>query len=402
MDMWDWEFPVRQDLVNKYIETWKQKNADVGINYLVYPWADMETKILAATSAKNGPPLSDVMYFWRYDMQRGDAIVPYPDDFTNWDDRLSTPFMKDENGKIRALPSGWFVDMIYYNTDIFEQEGLKGSDIPTQWDDFVKFAQQLTIKDNDGKVSRAGCAMNDYWQHEYLWQGLIYQQGGWLYSEDGTKALWEEEPSVKSLQFIQDWYNSFGIDSLELPAGYGGFCNDMAAMFMGSGWNTGFFLAEFPQMEGRFDTAVLPTFSGTSAPAYGVASPEENWQVFTNYPEEEKAAAFAFIQHMMAGDENSVAWALAQQCSPDSKKVLAEPRITEIPTIRSQAQTMDHRVCFGERPIEAEKLWRTMFDQAILEKRPVADALHDATVEIDKVLPTKKRVFTERNYKPGG
>ena len=92
--------------------------------------------------------------------------------------------------------------------------------------------------------------------------------------------------------------------------------------------------------------------------------------MFTNYPEEEKAAAFAFIQHMMAGDENSVAWALAQQCSPDSKKVLADTRITEIPTIRSQAQTMDHRVCFGERPIEAEKLWRTMFDQAILEKRP--------------------------------
>jgi hypothetical protein len=63
---------------------------------------------------------------------------------------------------------------------------------------------------------------------------------------------------------------------------------------------------------------------------------------------------------------------------------------------------MNHRVCFGERPIEAEKLWRTMFDQAILEQRAPKDALHDATVEIDKVLPTKKRVFTERNYKPGG
>jgi hypothetical protein len=62
---------------------------------------------------------------------------------------------------------------------------------------------------------------------------------------------------------------------------------------------------------------------------------------------------------------------------------------------------MKYRVCFGERPLEAEKLWRTMFDQAILEKRAVKDALHDATVEIDKVLPAKKRYFTERNYTPG-
>ena len=401
LDIWDWEFPVREELVKKYIESWNQENSDIKINYLVYPWADMETKILAASSAKNGPPISDVMYFWRYDLQRGGAIEPYPDDFVDWNDRVSTPFMKDENGKIRGFPSGWFVDMIYYNNEIFEQEGLKGSDIPTKWDDFIKLAQQLTVKDSNGKISRAGCAMNDYWQHEYLWQGLIYQQSGWMYNEDGTKALWEEEPSMVALQFIQDWYNKHGIDSLELPAGYGGFCNDMAAMFMGSGWNTGFFLPEFPQMEGRFDTAVLPTFTGKPEPSYGLASPEENWQAFSNYPDDQKAAAFAFIQHMMASDERSVEWALAQECSPDSKKVLSDERITTIPTIRSQAETMKYRVCFGERPIEAEKLWRTMFDQVILEQRAVKDALHDATVEMDKVLPTKKRYFTERNYTPG-
>jgi ABC-type glycerol-3-phosphate transport system substrate-binding protein len=235
-----------------------------------------------------------------------------------------------------------------------------------------------------------------------LWQDLIYQQSGWLYNEDGTKALWEEEPSVVALQFIQDWYNKHGIDSLELPAGYGGFCNDLAAMFIGSGWNTGFFLPEFPQMEGRFDTAIIPTYTGKPEPSYGLGSPEENWQTFTNYSDEEKAAAFAFIQHMMASDERAVEWALAQQCAPDSKKVLTDERVTAIPTIRSQSVSMPYRVCYGERPIEAEKLWRTMFDQVILENRAPKDALHDATVEIDKVLPTKERVFTERNYKPGG
>jgi ABC-type glycerol-3-phosphate transport system substrate-binding protein len=230
---------------------------------------------------------------------------------------------------------------------------------------------------------------------------LIYQLGGWMYNEDGTAALWEEEPSVKALQFIQDWYNKHAIDSLELPAGYGGFCNDMAAMFIGSGWNTGFFVPEFPQMVGRFDTVKLPTFTGKPEPSYGVASPEENFQAFANYPDDVQAAAFSFIKHIMAGDERSVEWSLAQESSPDSKKLLADSRITSIPTIRAQAETMQYRVAFGERPIEAEKLWRTMFDQAILENRAPADALHDATVEINKVLPSKKRIFTERNYTPG-
>ena len=56
---------------------------------------------------------------------------------------------KDENGKVRAFPSGWFVDMIYYNKEIFDKEGLKGSDIPTKWDDFIKLAQQGIRKDDD-------------------------------------------------------------------------------------------------------------------------------------------------------------------------------------------------------------------------------------------------------------
>jgi len=61
---------------------------------------------------------------------------------------------------------------------------------------------------------------------------------------------------------------------------------------------------------------------------------------------------------------------------------------------------MPYRVCFGERPIEAEKFWRTMFDQAILEKKDVSTALKEATAGIDPILATKKRFITERNYKP--
>jgi len=400
LDVWDWEFPVREELVKEYIAQWEGKQPDIKINYVALPWADIETKLLAVATAKNGPPISDVFYFWRYDLQRANVIVPFPDDFADWDDRLSTPFMKDENGKIRGFPSGWYTDMVYYNKDIFEQEGLKAEDIPTNWDDFIKLSQQLTQTDQNGNITRAGCAMNDYWQHEYLWQGLIYQQGGWMYNEDATAALWNEEPSVRALQFIQDWYLKHKIDSRDLPEGYGGFCNDMAVMFLGAGWNTGFFMNDFPQMEDRWDTVKIPTFSGKATPSYGIASPEENYQAFNYFPDETVEASFAFIKHLMVGEDRANRWATAQSCAPDSKKVGADPKIMSIPGIKSQAETMPFRVCFGERPIEAEKLWRTMFDQVILEGKTPAAALGEATQAINQVLPTKKRYITERNYQP--
>lgn len=401
LEVWDWEYPAREAVVNELIESWLTKNPDNPIKYTPLPWADIETKILAVGTAGNAPPISDVYYGWRYDLQRAGAIVPYPDDFVdNWDELISTPFMKDETGKIRALPSGWFVDMIYYNKEIFEQEGLTREDIPTKWDDFLKLADQLTIRDDNGVVQRAGCGMNDYWQHEYLWQDLIYQLGGWMYNEEGTEALWLEEPSIKALQFIQDWYFTHKIDSRDLPEGYGSFCNDLAVMFLGSGWNHGFFMADFPQMEGRWDTAVLPTFSGTGSPSYGLASPEENWQVFSNHPEDVQEAGFAFIEHLMVGKDRALKWTVAQGCAPDLKGMLNDPQITDILGVRDQAATMEYRVCFGERPLEAEKYWRTMFDKVTLEQGDVREALVEATEAINIDLPKKKRYFTERNYSP--
>ncbi|NIS80150.1 MAG: extracellular solute-binding protein [Anaerolineales bacterium] len=400
LEIWDWEFPVREALVKELIEEWNQMHPDITINYIALPWADIETKILAAGTAGNAPPISDVFYFWRYDLQRADAIVPYPDDFMDWDKRVSTPFMKDETGRVRALPSGWFVDMIYFNKELFEAEGLTADDIPTSWDDFLKLADQLTQRDADGNVVVAGCGMNDYWQHEYLWQDLIYQQGGWMYNEEGTEALWLEEPSVNALQFIQDWYFKHKIDSRDLPEGYGSFCNELAVMFLGSGWNHGFFEADFPDMVGKWDTAPIPTFTGKPAPSYGIGSPEENFQVFANHPAEVQEASFAFIKHLMVGDERAIQWTTAQGCAPDTKAMLDDPSITAIPGVKSQAETMEYRVCFGERPIEAEKYWRTMFDSVTLEQGDVREALKVATDAINIDLPTKKRYFTERNYSP--
>jgi multiple sugar transport system substrate-binding protein len=290
--------------------------------------------------------------------------------------------------------------MIYYSKETFAKEGLKAADIPAKWDDFIKLAQQLTQKDANGKVTRSGCVMNDYWQHEYLWHDLIYQQGGWVYNEDGTKALWEEEPSVKAVEFIRDWYLKHQIDSLELPVGYGSFGNGLGAMMLGSGWNTGFMLNDFPQMKDQFDTVPMPTYTGKMTPSTGLASPEETFQVFTNFPAETQEAGFEFAKFTVAGEDNAVRWGIDEQIVPDVKSLINDPRLVDLPSLKGQLPGMPYRVTTGERPIEAEKLWRAMFDEVLLKGTDPKAALKVATDAINIELPKKKRYITERNYKP--
>lgn len=399
LDLWDWEFPVRQKVYQDFIDNkWTPAYPDIKVNMQALPWGDMETKILTVASAKNGPPMSNVFFFWRYELERAGVLNPFPEDFTDWNDRISSTFVRDD-GKIRAIPSGWFMDMIYYNKEMLDKAGIKPADIPTKMDDFIKMAQQFIQKDNDGKLTALGCIMNDYWQHEYLWCDLIYEQGGWMYNEDGTKSLWDEEPAINALQFIQDWYHKYQLDSVDFPAGYTSFGNGSAPFFFGSGWNTAWIYNDFPDFKDKFDTVPAPTLSGKPTPSWGLFCPEEGLQVFNYFPVDMQEACAEFVKGITTGD-SEVDLVVGNICAPDSRKLFEDTRITSVPTVKAMMDTMPWRVHPGERPIEAEKLWRTMFDTVILTKGDAKAAAQEAAKAINIELPKKKRYFTERNYQP--
>jgi xanthine dehydrogenase molybdopterin-binding subunit B len=70
--------------------------------------------------------------------------------------------------------------------------------------------------------------------------------------------------------------------------------------------------------------------------------------------------------------------------------------------IASTAKTMPYRVIYGERPLEAEKFWRVMFDKTLLEKGDVKAALDEATEQMNAAFEAsgKQRYIVEREYKP--
>ena len=71
--------------------------------------------------------------------------------------------------------------------------------------------------------------------------------------------------------------------------------------------------------------------------------------------------------------------------------------------IETQAMTMPWRVVYGERPLEAEKFWRTMFDEVILENEDPKVSLDKATEQMNAAFKEsgERRLIVERNYTPG-
>ncbi len=404
VEFWDWEFAPRQQAVEELIGQWQQTYPDITIKYTVQTYEDAGTKLLTAATAGEGPPFSNVHFYWRVDLQRAGVLVPYPADLFNFDELISTPFTRDpRTGDIYTSLFANYTDQVYFHTPLLEEQGIAPTEIPRRWDDFMKLAVQLTKRNGD-RLEQAGWTFNHYYSREWLWTTMIYQQGGFLYSEDGTQALWNSDEAVQALQMIQDVYHVHKVDDPDFLGMFDAWGNRVAAMYVsqgytGAGWNT-----DYPELEGQWGTAVTPTFTGNPTPAWGLMTPEEGFCVFTSAPPEVQAVAFAFIRDLLGTDEQRVRWAVISNGPPDKQALFAAPELATAPgnSIATQAETLPYRINYGERPLEAEQIWRTMFDEIILNKANVRAAATTATEQMNAVLADsgKERLFTERAYTP--
>lgn len=402
IEFWDWAYPPRVALFKRLVSEWEADHPDADLKYNPLEWTVIETKILTAAAAGTGPAFSNMHFFWRYDLQRAGLLAPYPEDMFDWDDLISTPFNRDpETGQIYTSDFCYYCTQTYYNKELLDQEGIKESDIPRNWDDFIKMSQQLT-KTDGGKVTQVGLSLNDYWSREWLWMDLVYQQGGWLWNESGTEALWNSDEGVRALQFIQDVYHTWMVDDAEFLVQPDAFGNAKAATYMNQGYTGAGINLEFPKMEGKWATTVEPTFAGEPLPSWGLQVPEEGFVVFNKFPEAVQELAFDFIKFMLGPDERRIEWAQVMLGPPDAKHLLDHEKIVANNVIASQAETLPYRVNYGERPIAAEKLWRTMFDQVVLEKAEPKAVLDDVTAQMNQILKDsgKQGVIVERNYEP--
>ncbi|MBA3415407.1 MAG: extracellular solute-binding protein [Chloroflexia bacterium] len=406
IEFWDWEFEPRQAAADAIIADWEQRYPEIDLSYQFLPYADAETRLLTAATAGEGPPFANVHFNWRVDLQRAGVLVPYPADLFDYDELISTPFNAEPGtGSIFTSTFAIYTDQVYFNTALLDAQGISAEAIPRTWDDYIQMCIQLTQRDGD-RLVQAGWSLNHYYSREWLWTSLIYQQGGYLYNEDGTEALWNSDESVAALQMLQDVYHVHRVDDPTFLDMFDAFGGGVAATYISQGYTgAGWTPTDFPDL--TWGTAVTPTFTGSPEPSWGLMTPEEGFCVFTSASPEEQAVAFQFINELVGTDEQRIAWALISNGPPDKLSLANSPAILENQpgnSITTQAETLPYRINYGERPLEAEPIWRTMFDELILNRadpRAVADT---ATEQMNAALAAsgKQRLFTERLYQIPG
>ncbi|MDR2435595.1 MAG: sugar ABC transporter substrate-binding protein [Treponema sp.] len=270
----------------------------------ITPWEQYWTLLEAAAT---GGALPDV--FWMHSNQ----VIRYESSGLLMDltDRIKNSGIADMsnfppdlvglyslNGKNYGIPKDLDTIALFYNKKIFDEMGVAYPTDQWSWDDFADAAKRLTNADHYGYAAAI------FGQEGYF--NFIFQNNGWVISEDRKKSGFDDPKTIDAVQFFVDFVKNGHSPGLNVTAE-----NTPAALLEAGKIAMGTFgswmLSEFRSNEyvvANCDIQILPKGrDGTQATVYNglgwVAAanteyPEEAWKLlefFSSREAQEKLSA---------------------------------------------------------------------------------------------------------------
>ncbi|GIP31453.1 sugar ABC transporter substrate-binding protein [Paenibacillus sp. J2TS4] len=190
------EGEVMKGLLNEY----QAQNENVKINLIEVAYKDLGTKLKTMISGGKPPALSRVSDTGMFANQALDLSTHLgtADEFSSqFIDSIKPYYIVDD--KVIAAPMDVTANGMIYNKTLFDKAGVKVPASPDEiwtWDEFSEALKQVQEKGG----AKYGMVV-DVTPHR--WSTMLYQFGGSVFNEDGTKTLINDEKAVQTLEYFK-------------------------------------------------------------------------------------------------------------------------------------------------------------------------------------------------------
>lgn len=257
--IWD---TAQRDGMQALIDAYVAEHPDVDIKLQVTSWDEYWTKMDAAAESNQLPDIfwmhtNEILKYADYGMLE-DVTNLYddvdPNYYTEHFSEIALNNARGSDGRIYGVPKDKDTVCLVYNKEMFDAAGVAYPDESWTWDNLVEASQQ--IYDATGKYGYMAYADEQlgYWN-------FVYQAGGQILTEDKTKGDFLNPGTKKGMEFyigLQDyeWCPDQNYFAQTNPGT--AFFSSQGAMYLEGNWNLLALLQNNPEMEGKWDVAVLP------------------------------------------------------------------------------------------------------------------------------------------------
>lgn len=265
---WQYVFDTRVQAMTELIKQFEAANPGITVKQVTFPYADYQTRLIAAKAAGRGPEVMQLFYGWLDTFIAGKLVQPLPK-ATFKDAEIEKDFFPivsamKRDGHYYGLPTAVRAMALFYNKDLFQKAGLDPEKPPQTLDELVATAKAIVKRDAAGNFQQVGMALDIARQDHNWWREILVRNyGGESYSPDGRNVAYNTEAGAKALEFYT------GLQKVH-RVGQEGFMDEGQAAFRaglaGMVVDGTFRVASYKTIQNfKWGVAELPTYDGKKA-----------------------------------------------------------------------------------------------------------------------------------------
>ncbi|MGV8845245.1 ABC transporter substrate-binding protein [Tessaracoccus sp.] len=373
-------------MMKKLVDQFSSEHENIAVTMTTMQWADYYAKLPTAVTAGKGPDIG-IMHVDSVATNAARNVIQPLDDVAKALDLKESDFAPVPwkagiyADKRYSIPLDVHPLGFYYNKDVMEKAGLDPEKPPTTNDEYLAALEEL---------KKAG--VQGHWATPFPFTGsmtiqsLIWQFGGQLFDEAGTKVLWAEEPGVTALTWYADLITKgYSPAKVAQDADYIAFKNGENAF----NWNGIWQVNDLKQTKINWGVAALPNIGGTTA---AWAGSHQFVLPVQKTPDDNKAVASRVFINWIS--EQSLAWAEAGQVPArnsvrDSAEFKALKEQAELATQIDDLHFPPTIPGIGDCFAEFEKA----FNAVLLSGTDPAKALEDSAKRAQKILEDNAKKY---------
>ncbi len=205
IEYWQYVFDSRIQAMDKLIENFEAANPDITVKHTTFPYADYQTRVVAAKVAGQGPDVVQLFYGWTDQFVNGGLIQPLdPAVFPHAE--IEADFFPIVSAMKRGddyygLPTAVRSLALFYNKALFAEAGIEP---PTNLEELLAAVEATTKRDGGGNITTAGITLDMAGQDHHWWrEALVRQNGGVPYDAEGNVA-YNDAAGAAALKFYTD------------------------------------------------------------------------------------------------------------------------------------------------------------------------------------------------------
>ena len=344
-------------------------------------------KLMAAVVAKSPPDLTTLDVIGTAQFARIGALMPLdallathprlsPDQFSPG--QVQTAMY---GGKHAGLPFGGDISVIYFNKDLYRENGLDPEKPPRTWEAFIAAARALTHQPQvyGFEIYPGFPTTTTFYGLPFLWMA-----GGTVLDPQTSLYAFNSDAGARGLGFLADLHLKHHV-LLPSSIGKGGdadvllnFLPRRVAMTFGGA-------AQLPRLSDPsvpFQVGVMPMPSpATDVPSTGDVG-GDNVAIMASIPKEKLQAAVTLMEYLVSGEAQR-GWWISKGLLPVRRDMLDDPYYVAHPLEKSllAAYVAGHQPPDTSHYVEMQQYMRDAYQQVFFGQATPKEALDEAVAQ---------------------